>query len=422
MLDTMAMRERIEPFIDGLARRGFDLPVSVWQSLTTQVRHLRHTTDTLNAEKNQISREFRQATPSQREQLVKRSKDIDEQLHGLKDAFVAAEGSLVDLELTFPNVPFDSVPDGKDESQNVVISTHGEPNTSLSTDHVDILEALGAQDSEAAAKMSGARFSVLKGPVAMLHRALGQMMIDLHTREHGYVECDVPWLVERQAAIGTGQLPKFEHDLFCTQDGTFLIPTAEISLTNIVAQRILTEDTLPLRLAALTPCFRREAGSYGKDTRGLIRQHQFLKVELVHVTTPETAAAEFDALLHHASRVLDVLEIPYRLVELCCGDIGFAAKRTVDLEVWCPGQQVYREISSCSHFGDFQARRMRTRYRPAESGVVPVCTLNGSGVAVGRALVAVLENYWDAERQELAIPSALVPYCGRHTVISAATT
>jgi len=332
------------------------------------------------------------------------------------------EKALDDALAALPNLPADDVPEGPDESANVEIHRRGTPPAFAfdAREHFDIGGPLGL-DFESAAAMSGARFTAMRGPVARLHRALGQFMIDIQTQEHGYTEIAPPLLVRDEAVFGTGQLPKFAEDLFRTTDGRWLIPTAEVSLTNLAREKILREEELPLRFVALTPCFRSEAGAAGRDTRGLIRQHQFDKVELVSITTPEQSAEEHERMTGCAEAVLERLGLPYRRMLLCAGDMGFTATRTYDLEVWLPGQQRYREISSCSVCSDFQARRMAARYRPADpeaKGTRFVHTLNGSGLAVGRALVAVLENYQEADGS-VRIPEALQPYMGGLDRISA---
>ena len=338
-----------------------------------------------------------------------------------QQADAEAELSTVQAELTalvqgIPNMLADDVPDGADEDANVEMHRWGEPASFEfdAKDHVDIAEGLGLLDSEAAVKVAGSRFAVLHGGLARLQRALIQFMLDTHTLDHGYREVYVPYIVNRDALFGTGQLPKFEEDLFRLDDERefFLIPTAEVPVTNLVNDAIVEADELPVKMVAHTPCFRSEAGSYGKDTRGLIRQHQFEKVELVHLVRPDEAAAAHEQLTKHAEAILQKLELPYRVVTLCAGDTGFSAHKTYDLEVWLPGQGAYREISSCSNFGDFQARRMQARWRNPETGKPePLVTLNGSGVAAGRALVAVLENYQQADGT-VKIPRVLQPYMG----------
>jgi len=327
---------------------------------------------------------------------------------------------LNDLLAGIPNLPAQDTPPGEDETGNVEVRRWGAPDVSaLSRDHVDLGAKLGLMDFESASRMSGARFVVLRGQLARLERALGQFMIDVQTEEHGYTEIAPPLLVKDTALFGTGQLPKFAEDLFRTTDDYWLIPTAEVSLANTVAGRILDEAELPLRLTALTPCFRSEAGASGRDTKGIIRQHQFNKVELVSITTPEQSEAEFERMVDCAEAILKRLELPFRTMRLCAGDMGFGARKTYDLEVWLPSQQTYREISSCSTCGDFQARRLDARVKKAgEKGARFVHTLNGSGLAVGRALVAIMEHYQD-EGGRIAVPQALHPYMRGLTRIGA---
>jgi seryl-tRNA synthetase len=340
-----------------------------------------------------------------------------------------AEQTAIDAELAarlrdqlagLPNLPAPEAPFGEDETANLEVRRWGEPYAGApATDHVDLGAALGMMDFEAASRMSGARFVVLRAGLARLERALGQFMIDIQTQEHGYIEVSPPLLVRDEAVFGTGQLPKFAEDLFHTTDGRWLIPTAEVSLTNTVAGQITDEALLPLRVTALTPCFRSEAGASGRDTRGMIRQHQFNKVELVSITTPEQSQVEHERMVECAESILKRLELPFRTVLLCTGDMGFTARKTYDLEVWLPSQKTYREISSCSNCGDFQARRMDARCKRAgEKGARYVHTLNGSGLAVGRALVAVMENYQD-EDGRIAVPQALHPYMRGLTRIGA---
>ena len=330
------------------------------------------------------------------------------------------EAAVTDLLAGIPNVPAADVPVGKDEHDNVEVRRVGTPKTFdfAPKQHFEIGEALGMMDFDAAAKISGARFVVLKGKLARLERALSQFMLDLHTDQHGYTEVNPPFLVKSEAAYGTGNLPKFAEDLFRTENGYWLIPTAEVPVTNIVREEIVAEGDLPFRFTAWTPCFRSEAGSAGRDTRGMIRLHQFPKVEMVSITTPETSEAEHERMTKCAETVLEKLGLPFRTIVLCTGDMGFSSKKTYDLEVWLPGQDAYREISSCSNCGDFQARRMNARMRPTEGkGTRFVHTLNGSGVAVGRCLVAVLENYQNADGS-VTVPEALRPYMGGLEVIT----
>ncbi len=334
------------------------------------------------------------------------------------DAEKGAGEALRALLASLPNLPAPEVPAGEDETSNVEVRRWGEPFAVANPkDHVELGETLGLMDFEVAARMSGARFVMLMGGLARLERALGQFMLDMQTREHGYLEVSPPLLVRDEAAFGTGQLPKFAEDLFRTTDGRWLIPTAEVSLTNLVREEITEETELPLRLTALTPSFRSEAGASGRDTRGMIRQHQFYKVELVSITTPEQSEAEHERMVECAEAVLKRLDLPFRTMLLCAGDMGFSARKTFDLEVWLPSQNTYREISSCSNCGDFQARRMDARCRkPGEKGTRFVHTLNGSGLAVGRTLVALMENYQD-EGGRIAVPQMLQPYMGGLTHI-----
>jgi seryl-tRNA synthetase len=343
------------------------------------------------------------------EQLAQQVAQVDGEL-------ARALTALENWQLDLPNLLHESVPEGRDESANVELARHGEPRQFAfePRDHVAIGEALGQLDFEAAGRISGARFAVIRGPLARLQRALAQFMLDLHTRTHGYTEVYVPYLVARSSLIGTGQLPKHEEDLFALKGeaGFYLIPTAEVPLTNLVREEILPAELLPLKFVAHTPSFRSEAGSHGKDTRGMIRQHQFDKVELVQIVRPADSYAAHEALTAHAEEVLQQLVLPYRVVSLCAGDVGFASAKTYDLEVWLPSQGLYREIASCSNCEAFQARRMQARWRNSATGrPEPVHTLNGSGVAVGRALVAVLENYQN-EDGSVSIPDVLKPYMG----------
>jgi seryl-tRNA synthetase len=340
--------------------------------------------------------------------------DLKTAIEAAQETERAKAEELRDLLSRLPNLPFDDVPVGEDEHGNVERRRWGTPKSfSFAVkDHADLGEAMKMMDFEAAAKISGARFVVLKGQLARLERAIGQFMLDVQTLEHGYTEVAPPVLVKPHAMFGTGQLPKFEEDLFKTNEDRYLIPTAEVSLTNLVREAITAEEELPLRLTALTNCFRAEAGSAGRDTRGMIRQHQFQKVELVSITTPEQSIEEHERMTECAEAILKKLELPFRTMLLCTGDMGFGARKTYDLEVWLPSQDTYREISSCSNCGDFQARRMDARCRKAgEKGTRFVHTLNGSGLAVGRTLVAIMENYQD-ENGRIAVPDALKPYMG----------
>jgi seryl-tRNA synthetase len=369
------------------------------------------------ARRNAASKEIGEAKKNKDEaaasKLMAEVATLKETLDQLQAAAKAAEEELNKVLATIPNLPADDVPDGKDEKANVEHHRFGAKRDYASTpkQHFDLGEALGMMDFETAAKISGARFVVLKKGLARLERALGQFMLDLHTTEHGYTEVNPPLLVRDETMFGTAQLPKFAEDQFQTTTDLWLIPTAEVPLTNLVRESIVEEAELPLRFTACTPCFRAEAGAAGKDTRGMIRQHQFTKVELVSITTPEQSKDEHERMLSCAEEVLRRLGLHYRVVTLCAGDMGFAAQKTYDIEVWLPGQGMYREISSCSVCGDFQARRMSARVRGKDRNVRPVHTLNGSGVAVGRALIAVMETYQQGNGS-IAVPDALVPYMG----------
>ncbi|MFN9806522.1 MAG: serine--tRNA ligase, partial [Betaproteobacteria bacterium] len=354
--------------------------------------------------------------------LLARGEQLTGELTAAEAALAAVQAESDGWLMGLPNLLHDSVPDGRDESANLEVRRHGTPRAFDFTplDHVDLGAKLGGLDFEAAARISGARFAVLRGGVARLHRALAQFMLDLHTGEHGYQEIYAPYLVSPEALVGTGQLPKFSQDLFAVQGERpfYLIPTAEVPVTNLVREQIVAPEALPMRYVAHTPCFRSEAGAAGKDTRGLIRQHQFDKVELVHIVKPEDSYAALEQLTAHAETVLQRLGLPYRVVLLCTGDMSFASAKTYDLEVWLPAQNTYREISSCSNCEAFQARRMQTRFKNAQGKTELVHTLNGSGLAVGRTLVAVLENYQQADGSVI-VPEALRPYLGGLTFLSA---
>jgi seryl-tRNA synthetase len=425
MHDIKFIRENPEAFDAALARRGVEAQSQALQSRDEKWRALTSELQTALALRNDSSKAIGIAKAKKDEAEASR---LMAEVAGLKDLIPDleqrerdAQTLVIDALAAIPNLPHASVPQGKDEDDNAVVHKRGNIRNFAFTprEHFDIGAPLGL-DFETAQKVSGARFAYLRGGVARLARALGQFMLDLHTTEFGYQEVAPPVLVRDEALYGTGQLPKFAEDQFKTTDGRWLIPTAEVSLTNIVNGDILADTALPIRFTALTPCFRLEAGAAGKDTRGLIRQHQFDKVELVSIARPEESDAEHERMTACAEAVLDRLELPYRRMLLCTGDMGFSAQKTFDLEVWLPGQGRYREISSCSNCGDFQARRMNTRYRPeGEKGTRFVHTLNGSGLAVGRALVAVIENYQEADGS-VTIPSALLPYMGGVTKISPA--
>ncbi|MBT9292206.1 serine--tRNA ligase [Prosthecodimorpha staleyi] len=423
MFDIRWIRDNAEAFDRALVNRG-KAPLSAGLLEIDDRRRAQMTRlQEMQARQNAASKDIGKAKATKDEARAQAlmaevaSLKADIQAGEVADRTIQAELEAALAEI--PNVPQADVPVGADEHGNVEVRRVGTPRAFdfAPKQHFEIGEALGLMDFETAGKVSGARFVFLKGKLARLERALGQFMLDLHTDVHGYTEIDPPFLVKTESAYGTGNLPKFAEDLFRTTEGFWLVPTAEIPLTNIVREEILDETALPFRFTAWTPCFRSEAGSAGRDTRGMIRQHQFLKVELVSITTPEHSAAEHERMTAAAEEVLKRLELPYRTMALCTGDMGFASQKTYDLEVWLPGQNAYREISSCSNCGDFQARRMNARYRPQEGkGTRFVHTLNGSGVAVGRALVAVLENYQNADGS-VTVPSVLRPYMGGLEVI-----
>ncbi len=422
MHDIRALRDQPDLYEMAWAEKGRSGASAEALQLDQQVRASRNASEAAQARRNDLSRRIGQAKAAKDEAAAARLFDEVEALKaeaaGDAERAKAAEEALRDLLASLPNLPAQDVPAGEDEAGNIEVRRWGEPFAiQAPRNHADLGEALGLMDFEAATRMSGARFVVLKGPLARLERALGQFMLDIQTLEHGYTEVSPPLLVRDAAAFGTGQLPKFSDDLFRTTDGRWLIPTAEVSLTNLVREQILAAETLPLRLTALTPCFRSEAGASGRDTRGMIRQHQFYKVELVSITEPDQSDAEHERMVSCAEAVLKRLDLPFRTLLLCRGDMGFSARRTYDLEVWLPSEGRYREISSCSNCGDFQARRMDARTKSTgEKGTRYVHTLNGSGLAVGRTLVALLENYQD-EGGRIAIPQVLQAYMGGVTHI-----
>ena len=423
MIAAGRLRRDLAGIVERLAARGFALDVARYEALEGRRRALQTQTEQLRQERNAKSRAIGAAKAAGEDiaPLVAAVGDLGSRLSAAASEFDVARAELDEFARTIPNVPDDSVPPGADETANVELRRWRDPADFHFTprDHVDLAPAL--LDMEAAAKISGARFSVLRGPLAKLQRAVTQFMIDTHTAEHGYEEVYVPYVVDRAALVGTGQLPKFEEDLFAikSERDQFLIPTAEVPVTNLVRERILPADEVPLRFVAHTPCFRSEAGSYGKDTRGMFRQHQFEKVELVQIVAPDASWDALDELTAHAETILRKLELPYRAVALCAGDLGFAAAKTIDLEVWLPAEGRYREISSCSNFLDFQARRMMARFRHPDSGRPEyVHTLNGSGLAVGRALIAIMENWQDGDGV-VHIPDVLRPYMGGATRLPA---
>lgn len=416
MLDPKLLRNHLDEVVQQLARRGFVLDAAQYQALESRRKALQVETQELQSERNQRSKAIGQAKARGEDiaPLREAVADITERLKAAEQALDSLQAELDAYHLSIPNLPHSSVPEGTSEEDNQEIRRWGTPPEFdfKPLDHVALGEIDGRMDFEAAAKLSGARFVVLKGSLARLQRALIQFMLELHTEEHGYEEVYVPYLVNSDSLYGTGQLPKFEEDQFRTtgDSGLYLIPTAEVPVTNLARDLILEADAVPARWVAHTPCFRSEAGSYGRDVRGMIRQHQFEKVELVQMVPASDSYAALETLTGHAEEVLRRLELPYRVVTLCTGDMGFSAAKTYDLEVWLPSQGMYREISSCSNFEDFQARRMRARWRNPETGKPELLhTLNGSGVAVGRCLVAILENYQEADGR-VRIPQVLRPY------------
>ena len=422
MLDPNLLRNEPDAVAEKLARRGFKLDVDTLRSLEERRKVLQVETENLQAERNSRSKSIGQAKARGEdiEPLRQEVNALGERLDAAKAELDTLQNEIRDFALALPNLPADEVPLGKDDSENQEVSRWGTPRefSFQVKDHVELGEAAKGLDFAAAVKLTGSRFVVMQGQIARLHRALSQFMIDLHTEQHGYLETYVPYLVNHETLYGTGQLPKFGEDLFHTRpleeqsdsSNYALIPTAEVPLTNLMRDEIVEEDSLPVKLTAHTPCFRSEAGSYGRDTRGLIRMHQFDKVEMVQIVTPEQSMDALEELTGHAEKVLQLLNLPYRKVLLCTGDMGFGSTKTYDLEVWLPAQNTYREISSCSNMGDFQARRMQARYRnKQEKKPRLVHTLNGSGLAVGRTLVAVLENY-QQEDGRITVPEVLRPY------------
>lgn len=430
MLDIQLLRNDLAGVAARLATRGFELDTAAFEQLENQRKALQVQSEEAQAKVNTLSKQIgelmKQGKRDEAEAVkaeVAQVKALQEQLN---QDLPRVQAALDDLLLRIPNLPHASVPVGKDETENVEVRKVGTPKTFdfAVKDHVDLGAVLGL-DFEKAAELSGARFSLMKGKVARLHRALAQFMLDTHTQQHGYTECYTPYIVSDAALLGTGQLPKFAEDLFHVTRGgdesklsQYLIPTAEVTLTNIVRDEIVAEKDLPLKFTAHSPCFRSEAGSHGKDTRGLIRQHQFDKVEMVQVVQPENSYAALEEMVSHAENILKLLELPYRVITLCTGDMGFGAAKTYDLEVWVPAQNTYREISSCSNCEDFQARRMKARFKDENGKNRLVHTLNGSGLAVGRTLVAVLENHQNADGS-INIPAALQPYMGGVTKLEA---
>jgi len=426
VLDSKLLRTDTENVARNLARRGFVLDLEAFRALEERRKQAQIEADKLRAERNANAKAVGMAKGKGEDAsaLLKRGEELTQQMGAAEAALNAVQTESDTWLMGLPNLLHDSVPEGRDESANVELRRHGTPRVFDFTplDHVDVGARLGGLDFEAAGRISGSRFAVLRGGLARLHRALAQFMLDLHTGEHGYQEIYAPYLVSAAALTGTGQLPKFEQDLFALRGERtlYLIPTAEVPVTNLVREQILAPEQLPMRYVAHTPCFRSEAGAAGKDTRGMIRQHQFDKVELVHIVKPSDSYAALEQLTAHAEEVLKRLELPYRVLALCAGDIGFGSTKTYDLEVWLPGQGKYREISSCSNCEAFQARRMQARWRNPETGKPePLHTLNGSGIAVGRAMVAVLENYQNADGS-VTVPAVLRGYMGGVEVLQPA--
>jgi seryl-tRNA synthetase len=423
MLDPKRLRAELELVVEQLARRGYQLDIEKMKSLEEQRKALQIEQQELQNERNTKSKSIGKAKAAGEDlqPLLDEVAGLGDKLKAVSEKSDAVQAELHALMMSMPNTPHDSVPDGKDEEDNREERTWGEiPTFDFEPkDHVDLGEGVKQLDFDTAAKVTGSRFVSMSGDLARLHRALTQFMLDTHIAEHGYTEVYVPYIVNGVSLRGTGQLPKFEEDLF-KLEGTdyYLIPTAEVPVTNLVRDVILDADQLPVKYVAHTPCFRSEAGAYGRDTRGMIRQHQFDKVELVCVVKPEDAFDMLEELTGHAEKILQKLNLPYRLVTLCTGDIGFSSTKTYDIEVWLPGQAKYREISSCSCFGDFQARRLQARWRNPETGKPELAnTLNGSGLAVGRTLVAVLENYQQADGS-IKVPEVLQPYMGGITELT----
>ena len=428
MLDPSLLRQKLAETAEALrVTRGFVIDVPALEALEAQRKQVQVETENLQKQRNELAKRIGMAKAKGEpvDEIMALAAAIPAQLKANEDALGQVQAEIATISLRIPNIPHESVPAGVDETGNVEVRRWGVPKTFdfAVKDHVDLGARDRMLDAEAGAKIAGARFTVLKGGLARLHRALAQFMLDLHTTQHGYLEVNVPHLVLRSAMQGTGQLPKFEDDLFAIKSDAenlaterFLIPTSEVPLSNLVADEILDEATLPLQMTAHSLCFRAEAGSAGRDTRGMIRQHQFEKVELVHIAKPDQSYAQLELMVGHAEKVLQLLELPYRVMALCAGDMGFSATKTYDIEVWLPGQDSYREISSCSNCESFQARRMQARFRNAAGKPELVHTLNGSGLAVGRTMVALMENHQQADGT-ISIPVALQPYLASKTSI-----
>ena len=419
MLDIQLLRSDLDGVAKRLASRGFTLDTAHFQELEQDRKVTQTRTQELQAQRNATSKQIGQAKAKGEDvsTIMAEVTNLGDELKGAEEKLSFIQTRMQELLSGIPNLPYEGVPVGKSEADNVEVRRVGTPRSFdfAVKDHVDVGEGLKQLDFATAGKISGARFTLLRGQMARMHRALAQFMLDVHTQEHGYTEVYVPYLVNADSMRGTGQLPKFEADLFSVQknenEKLYLIPTAEVPVTNIVRDEIVAQEDLPLKFVSHTPCFRSEAGSYGRDTRGMIRQHQFDKVELVQIVRPENSYQALEELTGHAETILKKLDLPYRVMALCSGDMGFSAARTYDLEVWLPAQNTYREISSCSNFEAFQARRMQARFRGDKGKPELVHTLNGSGLAVGRTLVAILENYQNADGS-VTVPLVLQPYLG----------
>ena len=425
MININVLRDQPEQAKLELKKRGYNLDIKKFEKLEQERKSVQVKAQELQEQRNQVSKKIglEKSKGNNVDELMKQVNSTADILKSYEAQLEKIQSDLQILLLDIPNIPHSTVPDGKNESDNLVVKEFGSIKSFNFSpkDHVDI-GALHGLDFDLGSKLSGARFVVMRNKIARLHRAIGQMMLETQVNDHGYEECYTPYLVNEDSLIGTGQLPKFSEDLFVTKKGNsdeslYLIPTGEVTLTNFVRDVILTNQELPLKLTALTPCFRSEAGSYGKDTRGMIRQHQFDKVEMVQVTHPEKSYQALDEMVSHAENILKKLYLPYRVVALCAGDMGFGAAKTFDIEVWIPSQECYREISSISNCEDFQARRLKARYKDIDGKNKLIHTLNGSGLAVGRALVAIIENY-QLENGDIEVPSALLPYMGGLKIIS----
>ena len=425
MININVLRDQPEQAKLELKKRGYNLDIEKFEKLEQERKSVQVKAQELQEQRNQVSKKIglEKSKGNNVEELMKQVNSTADILKSYEAQLEKIQSDLQVLLLDIPNIPHSTVPEGKNESDNLVVKEFGSIKSFNFSpkDHVDI-GALHGLDFDLGSKLSGARFVVMRNKIARLHRAIGQMMLDTQVNDHSYEECYTPYLVNEDSLIGTGQLPKFSEDLFVTKKGNsdeslYLIPTGEVTLTNFVRDVILTNQELPLKLTALTPCFRSEAGSYGKDTKGMIRQHQFDKVEMVQVTHPEKSYQALDEMVSHAENILKKLDLPYRVVTLCAGDVGFGAAKTFDIEVWIPSQECYREISSISNCEDFQARRLKARYKDIDGKNKLIHTLNGSGLAVGRALVAIIENY-QLENGDIEVPSELLPYMGGVKIIS----